>query len=206
MNVAPISNSNLSVPNFKAVNIVQVPKKVFKDPENLKECSNTFKLALAKETGDKVNRGLFGILLSKILNKKNKTTHILERSSYYASKTMMEENNVPYSLYWLSQNTGLPIKGALDKNYHSFFVFTQDDKKGVLKSTRGAMKHILKTVREGNQLYPNDTDMQGVYTAAKIGVVLDKSLAEKTSIDNPSHTFRLKSLDDIKNIVKKLDL
>jgi hypothetical protein len=78
MNVAPISNSKQSLPNFKAVNIVQVPKKVFKNPENLKECSNTFKLALAKETGDIVNKGLWGMLLLKILNKKNKTTHIFE--------------------------------------------------------------------------------------------------------------------------------
>lgn len=124
--------------------------------------------------------------------------------SYCIAKSIMSEEGLNYSIEWVAQNTGLPIKKTLNENYHSFFVFTKEHME-ILKTALLKVMNIKEYTEEGKRKYPNDPNMSLLYATAKYGVEADKILDSKNSY-KPTETIKLNSIDELDSIVDKLGI
>lgn len=203
MNINFTQTNNQSQ-NFKAVNIIQIPKKVFDNPDNFKACSESFGKALDVATGDKLT-GVFGNLVALFSTKHHKTTYQLEAASCEAANRLKDKYKMDYSLSWLRQNTGLPIKDEIEKDFHSFYVFTKEHKAFYVDAIKKSIKMLTKCVREGVSKYSGNENLAAIYVNIKANTALDEAIDKMTS-EAPVKKFRLNNLDEIKNIVKDLDI
>lgn len=196
------NTKTLKAPNFKGVSIVQVPRKVFNNPENLIECTKVFDKKISKFTNNNL-QVLFAKLQALLTLKPSKMV-FLESPSYNLTKTAMQKNDINYSKSWVIRNTGLPIKDALSEDMHSFYIFTKEHKNEFMKSFNRTMKNLYKTSLEADRKYSGDPKMANVYTQAKMGVEIDSDIA-KVIGETPVKQIKVESLDEIKNIIKDLD-
>ena len=196
-------------PNFKQVNLIQISKKAFEDPEVSSQCSKEFGKALQKATG----RGFFlGHFVENLLvtlglggKKTSKIYTQLESRSYSMCDELLE--GAGYSIEWLERNTGTKLKKPLDENMHSFYVLTKEHKDGVLPALKwtNISKIMLHYIKEGTLKFPQDNDMSDFYACAKAGEKLDQQFDEVIE-ESQIHKFKLKNLDELKNIADKLGI
>ena len=191
-------------PNFKGINIVQIPRKAFKHPENYKECSKLFGKILDRASREKL-RGKLGSIIAVFVPKASKTVSVLETPSYAHAKTAMRKTGNNYSIAWLRQNTGLPVKDSMDNNYHSFYVLTKEHKAGYMDIFKQGLKNLMHFATEGVLKYPENKKMSSLYAQTKFGVEADKAF-DKLVAETQVKEFKLQNLDEIKNIVKDLDI
>ena len=97
MQIQSNPNYDAKSPNFKAVSIVQIPRKAFKNPENYKECSRIFADKLDTLVGDRLT-GRLGAILAFFTTKPHKTASFLENSALLSAKAAMDRNNIKYSV------------------------------------------------------------------------------------------------------------
>lgn len=198
------TNHNYNNTNFKAKSLVQIPRKVFANPENFTECSRVFSEKIRQISGEKT-RGAFGALLAMLFPRLVKTVNVLESFSHGYVKEAMESNNITYPITWFKQNTGLDIPTeTLDENLHSFYVYTKNDKSNALKAVMETMKNVKLYAIEGNNKYDGNKALASAYAVAKMGVETDRLLNEYTK-ETPLKTFRLESIDELDKIAKELD-
>ena len=202
MQISPISNSVNT--NFKAVNIVQVPKRAFSNPENLKTCEKEFSKVIAKATGDKLN-GIIGAIVALFTAKPHKIAIILEKPTYNVAKRAMQNKNINYSLSWLKQNTGIPIEGPLQDGVHSFYVFTKEDKQSFRDAIIKPLKNILAYTKEGMKKHPSDNKLANVYAQVKIGKATEDGFNQVIG-DRNIPRIKIETLEDLPKIVKDLDV
>ena len=202
MNITPTSNTANT--NFKAVNIVQIPKRAFSNPENLKTCQKEFSKALDSTTGDKLNN-IFGAILALFTTKPHKTGTILEKPTYNFAKTAMQKNGINYSLSWLSQNTGIPIGNALKEGVHSFYVFTKEDKQGFMNALSKPLKHLLEFTREGLKRHPSDKKLANIYAHTKYGNAIEEGFNNVIG-ERKIPQIKIETLEDLPKIIKDLDV
>ncbi len=200
----PTHFPSAKTPSFKAVNLVKISHKAFANPKNYKECSEVFGKTLHQATGEKL-RGFLRSIIVYFTPKPLKTMYIFENPSYRHAVKSMQETGNNYSLNWLKQNTQLPVKDVIDENYHSFYVFTKEHKNGYANICNESIKNISKAVDEGCEKYPNNEKMALLYAETKIGTEEDKAVT-KLLENTPVNEFSLQSLDEVKNIVKNLDV
>lgn len=204
MQINPNSNYKYQTPNFKAISLVQIPRKAFKNPENIKECSQIFGDKARQISGEKV-KGAFGALLAMFFPSLIKSITILENFSHSYAKLGLQSNNIDYPLSWFKMNSGLEIPEAKDENYHSFFVYTKKDKKNVMKATIETARKIKDYLKEGTSKYSgSNSPLLSTYATAKMGIDTDKIIAELTK-DTPIKTFQIGSVDQLPQIAKELD-
>ena len=204
MKIQSTPNYNAKTPNFKAVSIVQIPRKAFKNPENYKECSKIFANKLDKLVGDRLT-GRLGAILALFTTKPHKTAIFLENTALLNAKAVLDKNNIKYSVNWLEQNTGLAIPKALDENFHSFYVYTKDDIGKVMSAVKQATKNLWSNMKEARMKYPQDSKMTHVYASTKYGVQAE-ALRQEIFKDTPVQKFKIENLDELENIVKDLDV
>lgn len=197
------NSSVQKVPNFKGISIVQVPKKIFNNPENLIECTKVFDKKLSSYTNNSLK--LLFAKLKGLLTLKPYKMVFLEFPSYNCTQTVMQKNGINYSKSWIIQNTGLPIRDALNEDMHSFFIFTKEHSNKFMTCFNGTMKKIGLTSLEAVRKYPKDTKMARVYTQGKIGVELDNNITQLIS-GTPVKQIKIENFNEIKNIIKDLDL
>lgn len=202
MQIQSTPNYNAKTPNFKAVSIVQIPRKAFKNPENYKECSKIFANKLDTLVGDRFT-GRLGTILAFFTTKPHKTASFLENTALLNARAAMERNNVNYSVNWLEQNTGLAIPKALDENFHSFYVYTKDDIGKIMGIVKQELKNLYTYAKEALAKYPKDKKMANIYTTAKYGVNVE-ALSQEAFKGTPVQKFKIENLDELKNIVKDL--
>lgn len=205
-----ITSHNYNNTNFKAKSLVQIPRKVFANPENIAECSHVFSEKVRQISGEKT-RGIFGALLAMLFPRLVKSVNVLESFSHGYVQEAMVSNNITYPITWFKQNTGLDIPTeTLDENLHSFYVYTKNDKSNALKAVKEAIKNTKLYITEGVNKYTDDKTLDydatlvSAYTIAKMGVETDRLLNEYTK-DTPLKTFRLESIDELDKITKELD-
>lgn len=204
MQINPNSNYQYQTPNFKAISLVQIPRKAFKNPENIKECSQFFGDKVKQISGEKV-KGAVGALLALFFPRLVKSMTILENFSHSYAKIGLETNNINYPLSWFRMNSGLDIPEAKDENYHSFLVYTKNDKKNVMRATIEIAKKLKSYIQEGISKYSgHNTPLASLYATAKMGIDTDKIIAELTK-DVPVKTFQINSVEELDKIVKELD-
>ena len=182
--------------NFKGTYIIQIPHKAFSNPENIKGCSRF----VADQISDFMHPTGFWQKFNHFLN--IFCTNFLcypEKFSYMFSKSGMETNNLNYSLQWLRTNTELPIEDALEKNYHSFFIYTNKDARNVFKQIKSVCQHT--SVSEFCEKY-TDLHMISAAVNAKIGVGLDKAMNEQYK---NATIYRIEDLSELKEIAQKIN-
>ena len=197
-----INSINKNSTNFKAINLVQVPKKAFAAPENMLACKEEFKLVLNNMKKEEPT-GIIQKLKKLLFAKSDKGIYCLfENPSYYFTKFIMELQNINYSLGWFKNNSGLPIKENLDDNYHSFYIFTGKDKSKAKKAMKTSLWQIHKIQKKAVQKYPNDELLANVYTFAGYGIDKDKKI-DKLIKNNPIETIKVDNLDEFTNTLLK---
>ena len=184
-------------PNFGLVTRIQVNKKAFPNPENVSECADIFTKALDAITHDS-HYGLSGML------SRQKTANLLESMSYFFAKGVMAGTGLDYSVEWASQNIGLPIKKAIDENYHNFFVFTGEHIK-LFKKALSNIKTIRQYSKEAGRQYPNDANRILLYTMVKYGIEGDKIL-DIEGANSPTEIITIDSIDELGSFVDKLGI
>lgn len=202
MQISPTSNSVNT--NFKAVNIVQVPKKAFSNPENLKTCEKEFSKVIDYATGDRMS-GIWGTIVALFSTKPHKTVTILEKPTYNVAKRVMQNKNINYSLSWLSQNMGIPIEGPLQDGVHSFYVFTKEDKQGFMDAITKPLKNVLAYTKEGMKKHPSDNKLANVYAQVKMGKATEDGFNQVIGDRNVAK-IKIETLEDLPNIIKDLDV
>lgn len=191
--------------NFKAVNIVQIPKKAFSNPENLENCKKEFSKALDCATMNRTN-GILGTIKNLFNNiKPSNTKSYLEKPTYYYAKNAMQKNNINYSLSWLSQHTGVPIAENLENGMHSFYVVTKDNMIDFLNAYTPPIKNVSELLKEALKKHPLDSKLADVCARVKIANLIERNfdrLIEYKGIP----IIKIETLDDLPKIVKDLDV
>ena len=189
-------------PKFKGVNIVQIPPNAFSS-SNVLACHKEFIKAINTAPSDNI-KGFWNTIIGLFSTKTYKSV-MLESFSNYYSRRVMQEQKLEYSLGWLRQNTGLPIKDALDAKFLSFYVFTGEHIQCLMTAVKKPFKNIMKNSKEGVAKYPTEPKLAKMYPQVKMGCESDKLLEEALK-GVPIKTFRVDSLDELKNIAHKLDV
>ena len=189
-------NSYQNKQNFNGTYIVQIPHKVFSNPNNIQECSKLVgnsigKFMMDSKFGQKFYN-FFKLFQFKVLCYPEKFSN-----TYF--KKAMEKNGLNYSLQWFRMNTGLPVADVLKEGYHSFFVFTNQD-------MRYVMKQMIKAGgdTDSSELinkFQSDPKMQIVSIVANTGVTLDNAIGE---LYRRAQTFTIDSLAALPGVAQKI--
>lgn len=200
-----ISNIQQNQPSFKQINLVQIPKKAFNNPDNMISCTQDFYNSLAEcatKKSSKISDFLSSIGLSKYFSK---YTVLQESPTYMLGKRLSEQYG--YSVEYFEQNTKIPFKKALNKDMFSYFVLTKKHHKEASdlcsrsykkELINYATKEFIKLQQEGK--YPSEY-VPGAIATKEFEKSLDKIISE-----DEIHKFELNSIDELKNIVGELNI
>lgn len=196
--------------NFKGNVLIQVSKKAFKSPENLKQVGHIFDKACNKASGSGTSRIINDILYlsdkSKIVKSKNKVVSILEQPLYIQILNICKKNQIP-SPYWLGNRMGVPIEGALDQNYHSFQLLTKDTKDKYIDALFDKTKKEKMINEIKQKITPTDIKLSLSENIKRqmteLKVYLNESLQNISG--KPEQTFKIDDLSELPGIFKKID-
>ena len=195
-------------PSFKGVNMVQISKKAFKNPENAHAVIDDFCDTFVKEM-EKYPHKSRGFL-DKIIRKFTKAADAflyLETPAYIDKVDVLKENKLDgWPLSILSQKTGIPIKNAIDDDYHSFFILTNAEGRKADKyyNSRSQSKKAVKTVQQ--EIYQKEITSQEqaqLYYDMRMLQILDEGM-ENLIKGVPQKGFKVETLDDAKALVQKI--
>lgn len=113
--------------NFRSINVVQIKKTAFKNPEDVAkiEAGVTEMFEIITEGSKGKVAGFLGNI--KFLKKKPKIFSYLEQPRYVEILENLKKSG-GYSLNWLSQNKKVSVREPINEAYHSFFVYTDRHK------------------------------------------------------------------------------
>jgi len=218
MNITPSQNRNQI--NFGSVNLIQISKKAFQEPENLKLVSKTFDKTADKITGEfigKIPKPIATILTLLGLAKKGTKTGVYLESPLY--RLILKDSQGPYSLNWHCRNLGVPVLEPLNENYHSFYVHTKENKDYFLSLFHGegqkALSQELKI--EINKKFPKDakdvetmkdikTQLRQIWMFNK--AKMDQLITERLNNFNKGgevNKFVINDLSELPDVFKKID-
>ena len=123
--IRPIFN-NKTQPSFRGTCIVNIPKNSFLDCNNIEQCFNEFSESLSNQVYK--NNSSLKLFLLSLFKKNIKYTTRLIGEGYYDLKA-----RTPYSDEWIRNHTGVELEKPLHKDFHSFYVFTKDEKDKTIK-------------------------------------------------------------------------
>lgn len=192
-------------PSFKQINLIQIPKKAYTDPNDTIQCTLNFYNTLLDCTNKKPSK------LSNFLSKLGLSKHATKYSVVQESPTCMLgkklHDEYGYSVEYFEQNTKVPFKKPLKEDMFSYFIFTKNHHKEVCKMQTksyskklldNAMQEYSKLKKEGK--YPSEFVPAAIATK-ELDKDLDKIIAQDTI-----HKFELNSVDELKNIIEELDI
>lgn len=178
-------NSSLNYqPNFKQVNLVQVSKKAFKNPEDLTQCVLNFQKRLPE-----------GIPAKNI--------SFLEYPSYIWS--YFAENKLTSFSKLIAKACDLSVKSPRDENHHSFLVFTGEHVNKVRQATNPEYRLNLfnNYSQEGEEKYSFSKTLALFYGSIKAGEQIDR-IVNNIVAEEKIYKFRIQNLDDLDNIVNEM--
>ncbi|MFA7657848.1 MAG: hypothetical protein WCY19_00270 [Candidatus Gastranaerophilaceae bacterium] len=205
MNVTPVQNNNQA--SFGSVNLVQVSRKAFKNPEDLVAVSKQFNNATIKVTNE-VNSKLGTVLSLCGLGKKfNKTVVYLEQPGYANIAEELKKIG-GYSTSWLSRNTGIPIAEPLSQSHHSFTVLTKEQKDGAshLLFAKNIFALTKKVINEGLQKVSSGekSKVEGTWAAARLNQLLSEQLNPILE-GQPVHKFVIDDLSQLPKVFEQIE-
>jgi hypothetical protein len=183
--------------SFGQINLIRVRKSAFKNPDKLHQCSVEFDKMISKIEGDKIGSTTFGYYLNLILHKlgKKATTgsEILGRFNFR------------------------PIDKPLEKGYHSFVLFTGEDKEIMWTfASREKSKEFSKKAKEEIKYkdYKQDGSFKDFiagykkYTKAYISRIFElvSEQSQKMFVNTKVHEFKVEDLKELESIQSKLGL
>ena len=194
--------------SFKSVNLIQVPKKAFKHPNDAIKVSKDFIKASNKATGE------IHPILSQILSlfgfgkKANKTLTYLEQPGYVE----VEKANQKYgaeTVDAISRKTNISNAKPLMSDYHTFVVLTKEhkDQATPLASAKGNISMIAKMAKEGAELRANnklEPSEQAPWVALKSNQILSEHM-NNIMKDADIKTFQVKDLSELPKTFNKID-
>lgn len=191
--------------SFGSCVLVQVPKTAFKSPEDLKAVQRAFTKASDKITGDlstTVNTILSYLSLSRLIKTGNRVVNFLESPFHTDIEKYCKNHQVPNS-YWFGVRSGIPVPQAIDRDYHTFYVATNEHKDKYIDLSFDK-EHNKKIVQHTKPFDPRSTSISDyaaqiwIETKVRIGNALMKALGK------PERTFKINDLSELSEVYKQL--
>lgn len=199
------NNSNYNQPNFRQVNLVKVPKELFKKGTPALMCERCVREALESAVGQK-STGFFKKLLSILgirIRSNQKLISILEYPGYSSIMTKLEQNG--YSFSWFKQNTQSELDDSKYDDYYSFYVLTKDDKDKFLENIAYKKREIKEQIY--NDVYERQQNNENMHEF-KIVEMATSHLNEafKETINGKEINEFVWEFNDYANLAEKLDV
>ena len=194
-------NSNT---NFKSINKVIVPKKLFENPNDDNECTDIFKEMVVQKSSD-----YFDFKISQILGYMTKPQNyaksfvIFETPGYETIKRGQKDTSINYSIEWLENNSKTTLARAESEDEHTFYILTGKDKDLAVKELLG--KEYEKMAKKaGKSVEPvgdeNITIMKGL---AKLAELLDEKF-RKIINNKQIKTWKIENSEELEDTVDKI--
>jgi len=198
------SSHNQYSPAFKQINLVQVSKKAFPNPENLNECTSMFFQTISKHIKTPSTK-MRDIISTLGLNKYFLKYDILPESPSVMFGLDLTKR-YKYCLEWFEQNTGIKFRRPIDKDRHSFFVFTKEHhQKSCDIVSYGNIGSIQrKVIAQYNELVANGQKPSDFYMHALQAQSFDKQMDELIQ-SAEVHKFQIEDLSKVDEIIKHMD-
>lgn len=161
---------------FTGVHLVQVAKEAFKNPNDIKDCSDTFGTILGMLKGPNLK-------------------FFLEQPNYLAIINELKQRNT--TLSWLKQNAGIDVPEPIFNNYHSFWVFTKEHMKQADKATNFISRTIIWTKLQFSR--GKNSACDAVFCNAELMKKFDPIL------DQAKHHHTANTLEDLVYISRDID-
>ena len=194
--------------SFKGVNLIQVSKKAFINPEEAEECALHFSdevNKITKEWPDGVTDLFAKFGLWKLVTK---TFSYLEQPLYINLLDIAKENHARIS--WLEGRSKIPIKPPLSEDYHSFFLYTKSHKNSAadIFDPRNFNKFSDVVQKEGEKLIDENPERAAVigsevWVETKMNDLFIKEF-EKATQGEPVKQFKIEDLSQLPNIFKQI--
>lgn len=222
MRVQSNLNNNKSNVNFKSIYLIKVQKTAFKNcnfktvvgkqinyVEDLKAINKEFNKALIKSI--EVPGSFLHNIWSKI--KKPIASYLECPLIDYLAANSKRRGHA--SLIWLQSRADVKIQAPLEKNYHSFFLFTKNDIANLEKAKKAfSPKSYIKFLQEASKELPFNINMKPLdaflrkedrESRALINSNNDVTKQLELLIDkNKIEKFMIKDLSELPNVVKTL--
>lgn len=188
--------------SFGSVNLIQVSKKAFRNPDDASDVFEEFNKVVNRTTGE------VGDFVGRIFNLvgkghiTNKTfTYFEESPAYYKVMETLQQNR-RYSISWLSQNIGIPIAEPLSPAYHSFTILTkeQKDKASPLYSAKNLLAMTKKILNERTP----DVISSGIWGLARMNQIFAEQLSPIIA-SKPVHKFVIDDLSQLPKVFEQID-
>lgn len=185
-----LSRTNLVQTNtptsFRSINLVQIPKTAFKKPDDLEFVEATFKNIIDKTNLKNPQMpGLVRVIamLMDLVSRRLKSVSFLESPGYTK----------------IASKSSSAIK-PLDENYHSFFVFTENNKDKLLK--RCALNNVFKMAKKMKGNKPNSPQADKDITMNKL---VSREI-ELLTAGEPVNKFVVGDLSELEDTLRKIAL
>lgn len=222
MNITPMQNNRQT--NFGSLNLVQVKKTAFKNPEDLIGCTKVFDKSLAKVNKEFIAKLPMPVrIIMHLIGVSNPITRAivdLESPLYPIIKKRCQKmgNNAPF---WYESQFGIKVPEPLDKDYHSFWVLTKENKDDYNSFSKGKGNGQFKPqVKEAlNKDYPLTKARQNIarlsditnnlvlFTLLKGNEVAEKQIKtfNETTQNGVVNKFVINDLSEVPEMCKKID-
>lgn len=204
-----LNNQKIQKQNFTSVNLIQVSRsaKEFKGL-NPKQVENLFKSRVAR-----ITRGLPGFAVNAL----QRTGLISRKAEVYLETPLYTDILLARSKLKRLDNVPILSPGiSLDKNYHSFYVYTQDQAlayQSIVDSDPREVQLVREEVRE--KLAPESWSIwlreirrlrqeMAVAFYEKVAPILDKKIVGIHK-GQAVHAFRINTLAELPEVFNKID-
>ena len=192
-------NSNT---NFKSINKVIIPKKLFENPNDDNECCDIFKEMVVQKSSD-----YFDFKISQILGYMTKPQNyaksfvVFETPGYETVKRGQKDTSIDYSIEWLENNSKTTLARAESEDNHTFYVLTGKDKDLAVKELLG--KEYEKMAKKaGKAVEPvNDENINVMRGVAKLAEMLDEKFRKILS----NKQIKIWQINDTEELESSID-
>lgn len=192
-------------PKFKSINIIQVSKEAFKNPDDLFGVQDQFFKEISKKTKE-LPDFLINLLNAIGLGKKaNKFIGLFEQPLYIPIANETKEKGLS-SIYWFAQKAEIPIKGPLSSSHHSFWLYTKEHKDAAVDAlSKSRQKQIQKMIeQEEEQSFLDNNPHSTEWNLARENQLLLEEV-EKVNANQPIRTFKIENFSELPKVFEEID-
>lgn len=186
-------------PTFGKIQLVKVKKSLFEKPDDLDYVDRVFDDTVNSFERQRKNKLMLFLVENKLIS--DKVCTFLEQPMYIDFLKQLSDNNL--SMPWLkriAEDSGLSVQGPLDKDYHSFYVCSGQNKeaaKEFINKSNWKRLHKLAAREEMKFASKNDELPNDRRAFARLNQLLVKTLQDEIIGNSPVRNI---TIDDEKDI------
>jgi len=195
-------NNQSNQPTFEKIQLVKIKKSLFENPEDLDYVDKVFDDITSGLERQRKNKLKLFLIENKLMG--DKVCTFLEQPMYIDFLKELSDNKL--SLPWLkriAEDSGLPVQGPLDKDYHSFYVCSGQNKdaaKEYINKSNWKRLHKLAAKQEMLFARKNDESPNDRRAFARLNQLLIKTLQDEIIGGTPVRNITIDDENDLPHI------